>query len=129
MSDYETRTRRYEFPRDPKNGMLVGPRGHHYDSEAEAMYFDQLGLCGCGCPENVHKFLISCLEAKNDEYPTLLSAEKIAEIISNNPGVVAEFVLHYLDSVELVEHGGSVYGCWRTERGDQIVEVGPIRDQ
>lgn len=122
-------TKQFKFVRDPKNGMIVGPDGCHYESEQEAVYFSQFGLCGCGRPNSVHKFLISCLEATNDDYPNILDANKIQSIIENNPDIVSEFVLHYLDSVSVVEHGGSVFGCWLTERGKQVLEIGVQQEE
>jgi len=124
MNDYMKRTSRFEFKTDPENGMLIGPNGCHYDSESEAMYYDQIGLCGCGCPEDVHKFLLDCMSSKNENYPNLIDYKKVVELIKSQPEVVAEFVLHFLDNRGLTEHGSSVYGSWLTERGEQVLEIG-----
>jgi hypothetical protein len=37
MNDYTTRISRFDFERNESNGMLIGPDGCHYDTEAEAM--------------------------------------------------------------------------------------------
>ena len=121
--------KRFTFERDKQNDMLIGPDGCHYDTEAEAMYFS-LGLCGCGCPENVHEFLVDCAKAvqagtETREYDSIRAIEAL---IKNKPDVVAEFIGHFLDSKELTEHGSSVYGAWLTERGKQFVEIGPHSD-
>jgi len=126
MNDYMKRTSRFEFVKDPDNGMLIGPEGSHYDNEAEAIYFDQIRLCGCGCPRDVHKFLLECMASNSDSHPNLIDHKKVVELIKANPEVVAEFVLHFLDDRDLTEHGGSVYGSWLTERGKQALEVGAI---
>jgi len=128
MNDYMKRTSRFEFKTDPKNGMLIGPTGGHYDNEAEAMYYEQIGLCGCGCPEDVHKFLLDCMSSKNEDYPNIIDHEKVIELIKSRPEVVAEFVLHFLDDRELTEHGSSVYGSWLTERGEQVLEIGVMNE-
>lgn len=125
---YTERTKRFDFKRDPKNGCLIGPDGCHYDTEAQAFYFDQFGLCGCGRPEKVHQFLLDCLSAARKDHPSLLDIKRIEELVSQNPSIVAEFVLHFLDAVDLTEHGGSVYGCWLTERGKQAVEIGAMKE-
>ena len=122
MNDYDKRTGRFEFKRDPSNGCLIGPGGGHHDSEAEAMYYDQIRLCGCGCPEEVHKFLLDCMSARRNEL--ILDHEKVIELIKIHPDVVAEFVLHFLGDRELTDHGGSVYSSWLTERGKQVLEIG-----
>ena len=128
MTDYLSSIARFEFERDTDNGMLVGPDGCHYNTEAEAMYYGQIGLCGCGRPEDVHEFLILCLSAKRDDYPSLIDFKKIAEIIKDDPEVVAEFVLHFLDLRNMTEHGGSVYGSWLTDRGKQVIEAGVMQE-
>ena len=124
MSEYAQKIARFDFRRDPGNGMLIGPDGCHYDSESEAMYFGQIGLCGCGDPDRVHQFLIDCLGSASDDFPSLLDVDKVQNLILSRPQVVAEFVLHFLDSVNLTEHGGSVYGSWLTDRGSQVLEIG-----
>jgi hypothetical protein len=126
---YAEKTNRFVFKIDPDNECIVGQDGCHYDSEAEAMYFAQTGLCGCGSPEDVHQMLIDCLTAVCDgELSTIIDYKKVVEIIKANPETMAQFVLHFLDKVNLTEHGGSVYGSWLTERGKQFVEVGVMKD-
>lgn len=128
MNDYMKRISKFEFKTDPDNGMLIGPKGCHYNSEAEAMYYDQIGLCGCGRPEDVHKFLLDCMSANNDHYTNLIDHKKVIELIKAKPEVVAEFVLHFLDDREITEHGSSVYGSWLTERGKQVLNVGVMNE-
>jgi len=124
--DWQVRQDRFEFKRDPENGCLIGPDGCHYDTEAEAMYFDQLGLCGCGCPSEVHKFLVEAAKAFDREGKGWEGAgvDLIKELIKSNPDAVAEFVAHFLNNRALLEHGANVYGAWLTERGKQFVEIG-----
>ena len=126
MNTYIQRTSRFKFKRDPDDGMILGPDDCYYDTEQEAMYYGQIGLCGCGQPEEVHRLLLDCMSAINDDHPSLISAEKVARIVSERPDVVAEMILHFLDSREVTEHGGSVYGSWLTDRGKQMLEIGPI---
>jgi len=117
--------KRIEFKKDPDNGECLSPDGCYYSTEAEAMYYT-LGLCGCGQPENIHKFLIDCLGARKSDCEQILDIKKIEIIIKEKPNIVAEFVLHFLDSVQLTEHGSSVYGSWLTERGKQFLEIGTM---
>ena len=128
MVDYEERTSRFEFKRSPDSECLIGPDGCHYENEADAMYYGQLQLCGCGCPEEIHKFLLDCMALRKDDYPNIIDYEKIEQLIQEKPDVVAEFVLHFLDQKEVIEHGGSVYGSWLTKRGQQMLEIGPIQE-
>jgi hypothetical protein len=120
------KTDRFDFKRDPQNQMLIGPDGCHYDDEASAMYYGQIGLCGCGRPEEVHKFLLECMAAKDDKYENIIDHKKVIELVKENVDIVAEFVLHFLDDRHLTEHGVSVYGSWLTDRGKQALEIGAM---
>lgn len=129
MSDWMERQRRWDFKIDPDNGFLVGPAGCHYEQNElpKSMYFDQLGLCGCGNPACVHAMLIECLESFDRDkngWGSGTGIDRITEIVKSKPDVVAEFIGHFLDQKDLLEHGGSVYGSWLTERGKQVIEIG-----
>lgn len=128
MNNYIKKTSRFEFKRDPDNGFLIGPNECHYETEAEAFYFDQIGLCGCGNPEDVHKFLLDCLSSGKDD-SNIIDYKKVEKLVSENTETVAQFVLHFLDKVSLTEHGGSVYGSWLTERGKQVLEAGVMKEE
>lgn len=127
--DWQTRQLRYTFRCDPSNDMLVGPDGCHYDTQAEAMYFNLKASCGCGRPDEVHAFLIECIKQfDGDKWPKP-GVDSIAKFVSERPDVAAEFIAHYLTSEALLEHGGSVYGSWLTDRGKQFIEIGPVVDR
>ena len=126
MESHQKRIARFEFKRDPDNGCLIGPEGRHYDSEAEAMYFDQIGLCGCGSARQIHAFLLRCMAMRKDKNLTLIDIESVEEEVRQNIEIVAEFVLHFLDSRDLTEHGGTARASWLTDRGKQVLEIGPF---
>jgi hypothetical protein len=132
MSDYMKRTGRFEFKRDPENEMLIGPAGCHYENERQAMYFDQLGFCGCGNPADQHVFVAKCLEAFDREktgWEPGTGLDKIAALVIENPEEAAYFIAYALDKVDLIEHGGSVGGSWLTDRGKQFLEIGPMTEE
>jgi len=123
---------RLVFNTDPSNDMLVGPGGCHYDTEAEIMYFDHLGLCGCGNPADVHKFLVDACETFDRDthgYKGDGPIEKITGLVQENPEIVAEFVAHFLDQRNFLDHGSSVYGSWLSDLGKQFIEIGPHIDR
>lgn len=51
-----------EFPRDPHNGMIIGPDDCHYDNEKQVFHFAVLGLCGCGYPDEAYNFILEILK-------------------------------------------------------------------
>lgn len=138
MSDLLQKTYgRFEFKRDPSNDMLLGPEGCHYETEAKAMYYDQLGFCGCGDPEGMHKFVCECLEVFDrdshrekhgqDAWQDAIKALKAK--VAADPETAAYFIAYTLDKVHLTEHGGSVGGSWLTDRGKQFLEIGPMVEE
>jgi len=126
---YLENTKRVEFERDDESGRVKGPDGTTYDTEAAWFYFSQFGLCGCGDPERVHEFLLNCMAARSDEYPNIIDVQKVQKLAAENNEIIAEFIMHYLDSCDLIEHGSSVYGSWLTDRGKQALEIGPMKDE
>ena len=117
---------RFEFPVDPKNDMYVGLDGCHYFNVRSAVYFSHLNLCGCGNSDDIHGLLVECMEAIEDHRPHE-RVEKIEVLVSENVELVAEFIMHFLDSKKLTEHGTSVSGSWATPLGKHFVEIGPMR--
>lgn len=115
---------RLVFARDPANGALVGPDGCHYDTESAAVYFGALGLCGCGTPEDVHALLLDCLRQFKGGPGVGGGVDGIERLVAERSAVAAEFIAHFLDRAELLEHGTSVFGSWLTERGKQALEIG-----
>ena len=74
-------------------------------------------FCGCGNPNSSLEFIRDILiiikehGAYSDELSKKLSDEGLLY-----------FVLYYLDSKGLTEHGGSVGGSWITEKGEEIIQ-------
>lgn len=113
---------RFEFLVDGENGMIIGPDGCHYADQTGAMYFGQTEFCGCGDSESIHRLIIKFLTAVHKS--GVIDYKEIGNIILKNNEQMVEFVLLFLDSKNLTEHGSSVYGSWLTERGKQFVEIG-----
>ena len=116
---------RFNFVVDDETGMFIGPDDCHYKTKAEAIYYGRMGLCGCGSPSEISKFLIDCLVFNENN---IIDLEKLKLKVKENPDLVAEFILHFLNSVDILEHGGSVYGSWITDFGKQVIEIGPVEE-
>lgn len=113
-----------EFTKDDYEGVfIVGENGEigPFKNELEAIYLSEMNMCSCGNPEDVRDFLFSCLCAQRDK--DFIDLDKVTELVKQNPSIVAEFIVHFLDSQGLVEHGSSVFGCWLTSFGNQCVDI------
>lgn len=115
---------RIDLTKDEGSGDFIAPDGVHYDDPQELMYHWGLGLCGCGRPHDVHQILIDCLKCFDEGD----GINDIAKIVTERPKAAAEFIAHFLDQRSLTEHGGSVYGSWLTDLGEQFIEIGPMED-
>ena len=122
MGMLHTMTNAIKFETDPASGSTIDSNGCHYESEAKAMYFYALGLCGCGRPVDVHQMLIDVLKCID----TGKRLDAVAELVKQKPDVVAEFIGHFLEDKGMTEHGSSVYSSWLSERGKQFIDIGPI---
>lgn len=80
------------------------------------------GFCGCGCLSMSIKFVRDILNSyedrEEDNLSPYLNFDKAKEVCGNDN--ITDFMLHWLDSMELTEHGSSVYGSWLTEKGEAL---------
>lgn len=83
-----------------------------------ALFYDEIGLCGCGQPGAAVDLIRRLLNlAPFYEHP----AEMIAEF-DGNAGI-EHLVLSVLDHVGLTEHGGSIGGSWLTDKGRAVQQL------
>lgn len=99
-----------------------------HNIEFEEIYFSELGMCGCGNPEDVKKFLYALIKNHKDYKDEKISYESMSEnrskiISETNPDIIFEFVFHVLEHSGLVEHGSSVYGSWFTDKGERFFNL------
>lgn len=86
-----------------------------------SFFVEAFGFCGCGCLTMSIKFIrdiLNCYEDEKDWSTPHLKLDKAKEACCNDN--ITDFILHWLDTVELTEHGGSVYGSWLTEKGNAL---------
>ena len=94
----------------------------------EDVYYNTIGMCGCGRPDEVKQFLFDLLENhrqyKDDEITYEVMSEKRKEIIKSvDTDIIFEIIFHVFENAELLEHGSSVYGSWFTEKGSNFLKL------
>lgn len=80
-------------------------------------------FCGCGCLQLSARFIkevLNCFEEEEGLSSPYLNLDKLEEY-TNNKGIT-DFILHFLDSYGITEHGSSVYGSWLTIEGEKLKE-------
>lgn len=97
----------------------IDKNGLSWDSPDEWVVMDLCGLCGCGddsIKEDIIKVLIAIADRHDRDWPDdweqPIKDEKYYELI-----------LHILTNADLLEHGGSVYGSWPTDKGEEVLRI------
>lgn len=80
-------------------------------------------FCGCGCLQLSARFIkevLNCFEEEEGLSSPYLNLTKLKEYTNNEN--ITDFILHFLDSYGITEHGSSVYGSWLTIEGQKLKE-------
>jgi hypothetical protein len=77
------------------------------------VFFDDLGMCGCGRPNEAYSLVrdILALAPLYEE-----NRWRLAETLTGG-GAAHHIILSALDRAELMEHGSSLDGAWLTDKG------------
>jgi len=76
-------------------------------------------MCGCGSDEPL-KMIYEVLKA-HDQHHYDYDNKKKSCISACGNEASWEFILHVLDNYNFMEHGGSVYGSWLTDKGKNLL--------
>lgn len=88
-----------------------------------AFYYEILSFCGCGSPNSVCDLLLDFLECFTGDYD-LIDRNLVNKLLSENSNHIwHDFMLYFLDSKGITEHGTSIYGSWLTEEGKLYREL------
>lgn len=99
-------------------------------------YFEILNFCGCGMPEASCDYILALLslfyngkDYNSIRYQTLFGGDYTVDkqLVYNLSDERLDFILKWLDSMSLTEHGTSVYGSWLTGYGTLIKTLLKIR--
>lgn len=114
------------LPQDA-DGWFVAPDGCQYEHEWEAWHISVLGQCGCGCPEDVFKFLQEIVRACDDKDNWAL--DEAEALVRKHPDLAAEALLNYLNRRKVLEHGSFSAGSWPTPLGKELLAVPEPTDE
>jgi hypothetical protein len=103
-----------------EDGMWVLPDGTSCEDKDDVLS-SFLGFCGCGCPEETFKYIASALELIRDNTDWDTRHAKLCELCGGKQA--ADFMLYFLDSKRMTEHGTSIGGSWIDEKGTQFIEA------
>lgn len=92
------------------------------DIQNEFQYL--LGICGCGCTDEVYKGIYAFLNIVNNKTKDPHNKEKADQvyswIIDNWENY---FIANVLDDKGLLDHGTSIRCCWITELGEWYLKI------
>lgn len=88
-----------------------------------SFFVEAFGFCGCGCLYMSIEFtrdILNCYEDDEEEgwCAPHLNLDKAKEVCGSDN--ITDFMLHWLDSVGLTDHGSSVYGSWLMDKGKAL---------
>jgi hypothetical protein len=96
-----------------ESGMdYIDEEGCSWDSPFDWFWIGILGGCGCGSSEELAERAFKLLEN--------FSHDDIDKRFSVYDKVGDEILAHWFDSLDLTEHGSSVYGSWLSPKGEKI---------
>lgn len=88
----------------------------------DAFYYQILGFCGCGNPNGILEYILEILNLFTDDPPatnffSIRAEEQYKVLYPGRTDIELEFILKYLCSIGLTEHGTSVNSSWLTSKG------------
>lgn len=98
--------------------------GCYWDSLGSLFYSGLLDMCSCGyaatASELMMKALVACDDWVKRDAPWPLDI--VTQLVKDtDPRVIAEILLHILDSKGLTEHGTTVSGSWLDDKGKEWI--------
>jgi hypothetical protein len=83
----------------------------------EIFVYEICNFCGCGCGIRVSGLIRSFLDCFDSYDGTLFDSDIYKSKFPGRTETEMEFMLKWVDSLGLSEHGTSVYGSWLTDKG------------
>lgn len=92
----------------------------------------KMDFCGCGRQDDISfmiRDILRIINNKTENYDKMdiheaykqFDKELIDILGFDSDNIAFEFILHTLNSVDVLEHGSSVFGSWLTDYGKEIL--------
>ena len=94
--------------------------------------FELMDMCGCGCPDYTYDLIRKTLIIRSEWQEDIIAYEEIEKKYMNDLSLdsnnndhygALQFILYMLDTYKILEHGGSIGGCWLTNLGKMYLTV------
>jgi hypothetical protein len=89
------------------------------------IHTELFGFCGCGRPDDSLQHIVTVLRGikarREGPAANYEAEERQREADAGNANAYA-FTLYWLDKEGYAEHGGSVYSCWLTPKGETLLD-------
>ena len=104
------------------------------NDELEDLIYGELGICGCGCPDEVVEMIVEFLKRKIEYREKIMNSREshfkiydeedkwLNEFKEENKGLLYTFFLYMLNNKGFMEHGTSIYSSWVDEKGKKLIE-------
>lgn len=104
------------------DGSYVCEDGCYHEDATDYYQVKEFGFCGCYMPTENLKLIRDGLNhlKTRSEYEYEEQIKRAVEIFGNESSYA--FFLYWVDKEELTEHGGSVWGSWLSEKGEQTLQ-------
>ncbi len=96
--------------------------------EFEILWYDKMGMCGCGNPDELADFICELMDIQQRGKDKKITyeqreQERIALLKNTDYDIIVDFVFHILDHNGLMEHGGYVGNGWLTDEGRELLSM------
>lgn len=94
--------------------------------EFDKLYYNELGMCGCGNPDDLKKLIYRILFIQSLSKDIPYEQRKIMRLKAiDECGVenVLDFFFHIFDHNGLMEHGGYIGNGWVTQKGKDPMKL------
>lgn len=106
-----------DFDHEVKKPDTERDYGYIFDYCYEIFVYEICNFCGCGCGIRVSGLIRSFLDCFDGYDGTLFDSDNYTSKFPGRTETEMEFMLKWVDSLGMSEHGTSVYGSWLTDKG------------